>query len=149
MKKFTLQLAGLFALLCWTAPVLNAQNSGSGNGDVVIIQKIENEDGSVTTVKKRIQKGEDVKSIVNQFEDIDGNVEIHVLSDGAQMEAPKAEDGETIFLFRRGKESAPEMEGMKKDMQDMNRELENMKIIIHDDNLKDYNFNFNWNSVFI
>lgn len=140
MKKFTLQLAGLFVLLCWAAPGLNAQNNGSGNGEVVIIQKIENEDGSVTTVKKRIQKGEDVKSIVKQFEDIDGNVEIHVLSDGAQMEAPKAEDGETIFLFRRGKESAPEM-----DMQDMHRELENMKIIIHDDNLKDYNFNFNWN----
>lgn len=145
MKTFTLPFAGIFALLCWAAPSLSAQNSGSDKGEVVIIQKVENEDGTVTTVKKRIRNGDNIKTIVNGLQDTDGgNVELHVISDGNAevIEAPDAKDGEAIFLFRRakaGSEEEMEMEGMK-------HELENMKIILHDEGQQyNYNYDFKWN----
>lgn len=141
MKNFILQAAGVFALLCWATPGLNAQNDASDAGEVIIIQKIENEDGTVTTVKKHIRAGENLQPIIKDLEDAEGrNLEFHLLSDDSVNEAPKAEDGEAIFLFRRGK--APAGAGQM-DMEGMKHELENMKIILHGD-VEPGDYNFNW-----
>lgn len=141
MKNFILQMAGVFALLCWVNPGLNAQNNASEGGEVIIIQKIENEDGAVTTVKRRIRAGENVQPIIKDLEDAEGrNLEFHLLSDDSVNEAPKAEEGEAIFLFRRGK--APAGAGQM-DKEGMKHELENMKIILHGD-VEPGDYHFNW-----
>lgn len=142
MKRFTLFLASAVALLLMT-PQPGLQAQAEGKGEVVIVQEIKHEDGSVTTVKKRIEKGEDVESIVKQFKNAEGkDVKVHVFS-GEQASEVNGEE-ETIFYFRRAKENAEEMEALAQEMEGLAKEMESLRIVIHGD---EFNFeNIEWNS---
>lgn len=141
MKKFTLFLASALALLSvMPQPCLQAQ--ADKKGEVVIIQEIRNDDGSVTTVKKRIQKGDDVESIVEQFKSEGGkDVKVHIFSEGQAAELSGNEEDEAVFFFRRAKEHAAETEVIT---EEVNKEMESLQIVIHGDKLN--LDNIEWNS---
>ncbi|MCO6480476.1 MAG: PDZ domain-containing protein [Phaeodactylibacter sp.] len=144
MKKFTLFLASALAVL-FLMPNTGLQAQAAEEGEVVIVQEITNEDGSVTTVKKRIRKGEDVQSIVEHFKGSGGtDVKVHVLSGSDEINTNDNENEETIFYFRRAKEQAEEMEALAEEMEELQKEMESLRIVIHGD---EFNFeNFEWNS---
>ncbi|MCB0564220.1 MAG: PDZ domain-containing protein [Phaeodactylibacter sp.] len=144
MKNFTLFLASALALL-FLMPTSSLQAQEAQKGEVVIIQEVEHEDGSVTTVKKRIQKGDNIESIVEQFNAADGkDVKVHILSDGQEIDVRGNNEEETVFYFRRAKEHAQEMDALAVEMEQLEKEMESMRIVVHGD---DFNFeNIQWNS---
>lgn len=122
------------------------QAQAARNGEVVIVQEIQHDDGSVTTVKKRIQKGDNIESIVEQFNAADGkNVKVHILSDGQETAVRENDEAEeTVFFFRRAKEHAQEMDALAEEMEKVEKELESMHIVI---NGNDFEVdNIEWNS---
>ncbi|MCB0579190.1 MAG: PDZ domain-containing protein [Phaeodactylibacter sp.] len=143
MKNFTLFLAGALALLFLMPNAGLQAQAAEKNGEVVIIQEVKHEDGSVSTVKKRIQKGEDIQTIVKQFNAEGGkDVKVHILSDGEKTDVTSNEEEETVFYFRRAKEHSQEMEELAEEMKELEKELESMHIVIHGD---EFNFeNFEW-----
>ncbi len=148
MKNFTLSFLGALALLFFVATA-HAQSTGSESGEIVIIQKVEHEDGTFTTVKKRLQKGEDIGAIAEKFKNIDGkNVEIHVLSDGRKIELRgDKEEGETVFFFREAKAQGQEMDELSEEKEAVEKELEQMHIIIHDKDIENYDFSGHFNNM--
>lgn len=136
MKRISLRLSGILALLF---SLLAFQATAQNNNEAVIIQKITNEDGSVTTVKKRVPQGEDIKEYAQEFNSENGEVEIHILSEEEEWDAEM--DGETIFLFRQAKK---EMEAAKAEMEEARKEIEKIRIVTHGDQDFDFDFDFDF-----
>jgi len=124
---------------------LHAQDNRSENRkEVVIIQEVRHEDGSVTTVKKRIQEGGNIEAIAEQFKAEGGkDVKVHILADGKQLDINGSSEEETVFYFRRAKEHAQEMEALAEEMKGLEKEMESMRIVLHGDeiNLGDISWN--------
>ena len=140
MKTFTLFLASALALLFLT-PDSALQAQATEAGEVVIIQEIRHDDGSVSTIKKRIQQGDNIEDIVRDFNASGSkDVKVHILSGDQDAEVSSGDQEETVFFFRRAKEHAEEADAMAEEMS----ELENMRIVIRGD---DFSFdNIEWKS---
>jgi membrane-associated protease RseP (regulator of RpoE activity) len=136
MKRISLRLSGFLALFC---SLLVFQATAQNNSEAIIIQKITNEDGSITTVKKRVPQGEDIKTYAKEFNSEDGNVEIHIVSEEEGWNAEM--DGETVFLFRKAKK---EMEAAKEELKAAQKELESVRVIMHENQDFDFDFNFDF-----
>lgn len=139
MKKGILLLLAFAAVFTWNG--LMAQE----DEQVIVIQKIKNDDGSVTTVKKRVEKGEKLDEYLKELGDVEGRgLELHF---GQESDDAAAEgEGETIFFFRESKDGAAKWEFKQEDCEKMGKDLEELKIIMHDDGhfKNHYNYNFNW-----
>lgn len=127
MKRLITLGVGLMVMLCCT--LLPAQEKQP----VVIIQKVTQEDGSTSVSKKRISADQDLKTYLQSLEEINGkNYEIHITNEEGSNVKIKGNaidtDGETVFLFRKSKE---EVLSNKKNL---NEELEELRIILHDSN---------------
>ena len=144
MKNFTLFLASALALL-FVMPATSLHAQEARKGEVVIVQEVQHEDGSVTTVKKRIQKGDNIESIVEQFNAGEGkDVKVHILSDGQEIDVRGNNEEETVFYFRRAREHAEEMDALAEEMEQLGKEMESMRIVVHGD---DFDFeNIEWHS---
>jgi hypothetical protein len=140
MKRFSLRLLGLCTLLIAMMTIsLNAQSES----EAIIIQKITHEDGSVTTVKKRVPKGADVKTLAEEFDTEQGEVEIHILSESDDMDIES--EGETIFMYRQAR---AELKEAQQALQEAQKELESLRIIVHEreeGQEQDFDFDFNFN----
>ena len=114
MKRFTTQWLGLLALLLvWSSYSLEAQENVTEQ--VVVVQKVTLEDGSTTVVKKRLDKGADVKHYIQTLGDADGKeVEVKVFTNDRLAESAEAADGEKVMIFRRAKSADQNDEGMEK-----------------------------------
>jgi hypothetical protein len=139
MKRDSHRLSGLLVLLF---AFLAFQVQAQENSEAIIIQKITHDDGSVTTVKKRVPKGEDVQTYAEEFDDAEGELEIHILSEEEDWNAEM--EGETIFLFRQAKK---EMDAAQEVLDEVKKEMESLRIIMHEGG-EDYNFDFNFDDAF-
>ena len=132
MNRISLRLTLLmaFAFCLFMMPATAQENS-----EAVIIQKITHEDGSVTIVKKRVPQGADVKALAEEFDTEEGTVEIHITSnEDVELEEM---DGETIFMFRQA----------KKDLEDAEKELESLRVIMHENQDFDFDFDFDFDEL--
>jgi len=136
MKRISLRLSGIFALLF---SLLAFQATAQNNSEAVIIQKITHDDGSVTTVKKRVPQGENIKDYAQEFDSENGEVEIHILSEEEGWNTEM--DGETIFLFRQAKK---EMAEAQEEMERARKEIEKVRIVTHGDQDFDFDFDFDF-----
>lgn len=99
-KQFTLLLIGAFAF-CLVFPNLSsAQESGES---ITVIQEIKHDDGTVTTVKKRLTGAESVEDYFKSLpEGTEGaEVDIRVVVEGQDGEPSEVGDEAPIFFFRR------------------------------------------------
>ena len=89
-------------------------------------------------LKKRVPQGEDVQAYAEEFNDAEGDVEIHILSEEEDWDAEM--EGETIFLFRQAKK---DLEAAQQELEEVKKEMESLRIIMHEGG-EDYNFNFDF-----
>jgi membrane-associated protease RseP (regulator of RpoE activity) len=127
MKKLLIHMLAL-AVVFSGAITLSAQES---NSSIIVVQKIKQEDGTVTTVKKRISDRKEALQYLRSIDDEEGKeVDIQVFSpenghvtlrDG-KLEA----DGETVLFIRRAKIGDT-------DGQEQEEKFERLQIVLSDD----------------
>ena len=108
MKRFLLSSICSFALLLFagnTQLVAQQEAPAKENGNVVVIQKIKHDDGTVTIKKKSIEKGQEVQTYLDELnlQGASGKSEIVIMTDGESDHVNF--DGETIMYLRKGKSS--------------------------------------------
>lgn len=86
--------------------MLNAQQTTTPapqSSNIVVIQKVQNDDGTVTIKKKSIQKGQDAETYIEAL-DLNNagetNVEVTIFTDNEPQQITT--DGETIMMIRQG-----------------------------------------------
>lgn len=96
-KQFTLLFALICAFCLSSAGTLQAQDTGKA---ITVIKTITHEDGTVTTVKKRLSEGESAEAYLKTLsaEESGKEVEIQVMMDEEDF---NVEEDEPVFLFRR------------------------------------------------
>ena len=87
MKKyFTLQLAALALLLVGSAPSVQAQQEQNTQPQIIVIQKVKNDDGTVTVTKKRMPADERANEYLKNLDfNKESQVDIEILTDEHQI----------------------------------------------------------------
>ena len=118
MKKIYLLSCTLTALLLST--LLTAQHTPA-NGNMVIIQKTMNDDGTFSVKKKAIQKGQDIHTYLEAFGlDKAGelNSEVTLIMDTEDEKAVSETGEETVLMIRKGNNKTEIKWGSESDMPD-------------------------------
>lgn len=103
MKKVLLASIASLAMLLFQGNVVQAQQEtpAPDNGQVIIVQRVTLDDGTVTVKKKSIEKGQDVQNYLENLEQVEGKSIITIMTDGESDNLNT--EGETILFFRKGK----------------------------------------------
>lgn len=102
MRRIYLSLCLLAALFFVANSSLTAQETGTNN-DIIVIQKVTTEDGTVTVKKKKFEPGQSPDKYIESLEMDAGKhrkMELTLITDGD--ENADAEDAETIIFIRDG-----------------------------------------------
>ncbi|NRA52075.1 MAG: PDZ domain-containing protein [Phaeodactylibacter sp.] len=110
-KHFTLFVAVVCALCLVFTGSVQAQDNGK---TITVIKEVTHEDGTVTTVKKRLSPGENAESYIETLGGDENGVEvdIRVIIDEEDV---NTEDDEPVFFFRRANsgEESEELEEVR------------------------------------
>ncbi len=120
MKNFNIRLLSLTFLLLFALTTIFSQNSSSEKA--IIIQKVENDDGTVTTVKKVFENKGELKEYLHQLGDIKAqDVDLHFVTEDSEGENLSEDD--MLFYFRKANNKNSEVV----------KELEALKVYMSDD----------------
>ncbi|MBI5915703.1 MAG: PDZ domain-containing protein [Bacteroidetes bacterium] len=108
MKRHFLSPVCMLAMLVFAGQsMLQAQGTTTpapqSSSNIIVIQKVKNDDGTVTIKKKSIQKGQDAETYIEAL-DLENagekNVEVTIFTDNEPQQITT--DGETIMMIRQG-----------------------------------------------
>ncbi len=120
MKNVNIRLLSLIFVLLFAFTTSFAQDNSSDK--VVIIQKIENADGTVTTVKKVIENKSELKAYLQEIGEMNAkDLDLHFVTEDSEGQNLSEED--MLFYFRKAHDKKS----------DAHKELDALKVYMSDD----------------
>lgn len=142
MKRFYFFSICTLGMLLFTGNCLFSQQvtPTESEDQVIIIQKIKHDDGTVTIKKKTVRKGQDAETYLNEckLKDLTGKTDILIMTDGEHQQDQRAE---TVFYMRHGKHDMKEhLDEMHKQLQEIRISMPNSDYLQHTAELKEKTF---------
>ncbi|MCB0651774.1 MAG: PDZ domain-containing protein [Saprospiraceae bacterium] len=122
MKSFNIRLLSLILVLSLALTTTFAQNQSPSQ--MVIIQKVENTDGTTSTVKKIISDKAELKAALEGLGTLDAkDVNLHFVTEDTKTEDTDTDNEDMIMFIRKAKDKNAEA----------NQEFESLKIFMSDE----------------
>lgn len=122
MKNLNIRLLSLILVLSLALTTTFAQNQSSSQ--MVIIQKVENTDGTTTTVRKTISDKAELKAALEALGTLDAkDVNLHFVTEDEQAEGTDTDNEDMIMFIRKAKDKNAETD----------QEFESLKIFMSDE----------------